>query len=76
MMLVTHLQGRLRQHFARKHPGVGEDRKKFLRTRAAQLVCRRIHSNSQKFDSGPENEKLKAQVNGSWFFQTWFFSSV
>ena len=67
IMLMTHLQSRLRQHFDRKHPRVEKKRRQFLRTRAAQLVCRRIHSNSTKFESDSDDERLKAQVS---FFNT------
>ena len=72
-MLMTHLQGRLRQHFKRKHPELDENenenenekrrkRKKLLRAQGAQLLCRRLHPQSTKFDSDSSNENLKAQV--------------
>ena len=53
-MLHTHLQPRLRQHFKRKH-GIGtrHQEAESLRTRAKQLVCRRLHAEVQKLDDPP-----------------------
>ena len=54
-MLHTHLNGRLRQHFQRKHGfGVRDPAAENYKSHAKRLVCRRLHSHCVKFDIAQE----------------------
>ena len=51
-MIHTHLQGRLRQHFKRRH-GFGVREAEGYKNHAKRLLCRRLHSQCVKLDSAP-----------------------
>ena len=61
-MLLTELQPRIRQHLRRLHKDISKEQSMLVRTRARQLLCRRLHQQVTKFEPGSENENLLAEV--------------